>query len=330
MERFGIASVAAGTGGGAPRMGLVVDDVVYDAEAALQALAAQSGLVQSGSAQSHGAQSQGGQHQGAQSLAALLADWDASADTLAALASAAKALRDGRLQLERLSGALGVPYAPARIFATASNYYEHAAEMGTKLAPRSESTPYIFMKAETSVTPTKTAVIMPTSTQKLDWEVELAVVIGRGGRDISVERAYEHIAGYAVINDISARDLSRRSDYPFSHDWFRGKSFDTFAPLGPWFVPRDCIADPMDLRMQLTVNGEPMQDASTRGMIFNIAEQIAYLSGILTLKPGDLIATGTPTGVGMGRNLYLKAGDVMVASIAQIGAIENHVVAAAS
>lgn len=330
MEWFGIASVAASAEGGAARMGLVVDEVIYDAEAALKALAAQSGSAQSQSAQSQRTQGEQLQSDRLQGLGALLADWEGSADTLAALASTAKALRDGRLQLERLSGALGVPYAPARIFATASNYYEHAAEMGTKLAPRSESSPYIFMKAETSVTPTKSAVVMPASTQKLDWEVELAVVIGRGGRNISVEHAYEHIAGYAVINDISARDLNRRSDYPFSHDWFRGKSFDTFAPLGPWFVPRDCIADPMDLRMQLTVNGESMQDASTRGMIFNIAEQIAYLSGILTLKPGDLIATGTPTGVGMGRNVYLKAGDVMVASIAQIGAIENHVVAAAS
>lgn len=308
MNWFAIAAYAADDTG-AQRMGLVVDGVVFDAQAAVQAAG-------------------GGQLP--PDLAALLAHWQTSAEVLAALEAAAVALRDGRISLPRQHGALGVPYAPARIFATASNYYEHAAEMGTKLAPRSESTPYIFMKAETSITPTKSAVVMPASTMKLDWEVELAVVIGKTGRNIPVEDAYAHIAGYTVVNDISARDLSRRTDYPFSHDWFRGKSFDTFAPMGPWFVPRDCIADPMDLRMQLTVNGESMQDASTRGMIFNIAEQIAYLSGILTLKAGDLIATGTPTGVGMGRGVYLKPGDVMVASIAQIGAIENHVVAAAA
>ncbi len=310
MNWFGIAAYRADEGGAAqPRMGLVVDGAVYDAQAAVQAAAPGALPLPAG-------------------LEALLAGWDASAAALKALEAAAQAVREGRISLPRQQGALDVPYAPARIFATASNYYEHAAEMGTKLAARSESSPYIFMKAETSVTPTKTAVVMPASTMKLDWEVELAVVIGRGGRHIAQENAYEHVAGYTVINDVSARDLTRRTDYPFSHDWFRGKSFDTFAPLGPWFVPRDCVGDPMDLRMQLTVNGESMQDASTQGMIFNIAEQIAYLSSILTLKPGDLIATGTPTGVGMGRGVFLKPGDVMVASIDQIGSIENHVVAA--
>lgn len=309
MNWFGIATYMAGAGSTAPRMGLVVDNVVYDAQAAVQAVTPATQPLPA-------------------DLEALLAGWEASAATLQALESAALAIRQGRIELPRQEGALAVPYAPARIFATASNYYEHAAEMGTQLAARSESSPYIFMKAETSVTPTKSAVVMPAGTMKLDWEVELAVVIGRGGRHIAQEDAYAHIAGYTVINDISARDLTRRTDYPFSHDWFRGKSFDTFAPLGPWFVPRDCVGDPMDLRMQLTVNGESMQDARTQGMIFNIAEQIAYLSSILTLKPGDLIATGTPTGVGMGRGLFLKPGDVMVASIEQIGSIENHVIAA--
>ncbi len=309
MNWFGIASYMLSAESTAPRMGLVVDNAVYDAQAAVQAAAS-------------------GEQQMPANLESLLAKWDMSAGTLQSLESAALAIRENRIQLPRQDGALAVPYAPARIFATASNYYEHAAEMGTKLAARSESSPYIFMKAESSVTPTKSAVVMPANTMKLDWEVELAVVIGRGGRNITVQDAHEHIAGYTVINDISARDLTRRSDYPFTHDWFRGKSFDTFAPMGPWFVPRDCVKDPMELRMQLTVNGESMQDASTKGMIFNIAEQIAYLSGILTLKPGDLIATGTPTGVGMGRGLFLKPGDVMVASIDQIGSIENHVTAA--
>ncbi|MGE8317613.1 MAG: fumarylacetoacetate hydrolase family protein [Comamonas sp.] len=311
MNWFGIAAYAANTNGAAQqRLGLVVDGTVYDAEAALRAAAPAAAAALP------------------QDLATLLAQWEASAAVLQALETAGQAIRSGNIQLPAQGGALGVPYAPARIFATASNFYEHAAEMGTKLAARSESSPYIFIKAETSITPTKTAVVMPSSTMKLDWEVELAVVIGRGGRNIPATKAYEHIAGYTVINDVSARDLTRRSDYPFSHDWFRGKSFDTFAPLGPWFVPRDCVSDPMKLRMRLTVNGESMQDATTEGMIFNIAEQIEYLSSILTLKPGDLIATGTPTGVGMGRGVFLKPGDVMVASIDEIGAIENHVVAA--
>lgn len=309
MNWFGIASYEGADR--AQRMGLVVDGKVYDAQEAL----ASGG---------HGALLP------AAGLNGLLADWEAQAPVLAALEAAAVAIqRAGGNDALLRTQALAVPYQPARIFATASNFYEHAAEMGTKLAARSESSPYIFMKAESSVTPTKSAVVMPPNTERLDWEVELAVIIGKGGRHIPVERAHEHIAGYMVINDISARDLNRRSDYPFSHDWFRGKSFDTFAPLGPWFVPRDCIGDPQKLRMRLSVNGEMMQDATAEDMIFNIAEQIAYLSGIVTLRGGDLIATGTPTGVGMGRGVYLKPGDVMVASIEQIGAIENHVIAQA-
>jgi 2,4-diketo-3-deoxy-L-fuconate hydrolase len=185
----------------------------------------------------------------------------------------------------------------------------------------------MFMKAETSVVPTLANVVIPPHAERVDWEVELAVVIGRTGRHIAKEDAYDYIAGYTILNDVSARDLNRRTDYPFKHDWFRGKSFDTFGPLGPWFVPRACIAEPQNLRMRLAVNGEMMQDGNTSGMIFNIAEQIEYLSTILTLQPGDLIATGTPTGVGMGRGIYLKAGDVMVASIDGIGSIENPLVA---
>ena len=264
------------------------------------------------------------------SVNALLESWGAQGGQLRALAEAAQGLRSAGA-IRPVAGAyeLAVPFVPGRIFATASNYYDHAAEMGTELAPRTESSPYCFMKAETSVTATGTDVVMPGDTEKLDWEVELAVVIGRACKNVPVEKAYEVIAGYTVFNDISARDLNRRSDYPFKHDWFRGKSFDTFGPMGPWLVPRDCIADPQKLRMRLQVNGDVMQDGTAEGMIFNIAEQIAYLSGILTLKPGDMIATGTPDGVGMGRGVYLKPGDEMVASIEGIGSIRNKVVAAA-
>ena len=308
MQWFGIAAYAASNGG--ERLGLVVDEKVYDAQEALKASGVPLPLLPT-------------------DLGALLAHWESSGAVVKALEDAGAAIRSGKLELPVQRGAIGVPYSPTRIFATASNYYEHAAEMGTKLAARSESTPYIFIKADSSITATKTAVVMPSNTMKLDWEVELAVIIGKGGRNISAANAYEHIAGYTVINDVSARDLTRRSDYPFSHDWFRGKSFDTFAPIGPWFVPRDCLGDPMKLRMQLTVNGESMQDALTEGMIFNIAEQIEYLSSILTLRPGDMIATGTPTGVGMGKGIFLKPGDVMVASVEGIGSIENHIVAAA-
>jgi len=268
-----------------------------------------------------------------ESLEAWLADWTRNAWALQVLAEQARsAYAAGKIAplgagVDASAWRLLAPYAPPRIFAAASNFREHAKEMGTKLAERSESQPYVFMKAETSVVASGAAVVMPRETARLDWEVELGVVIGRGGRHISVEDALSHIAGYVVFNDISARDLNRRTDYPFTHDWFRGKSFDTFGPMGPWLVPASCIADPMNLRMTLDLNGERMQDGNTSEMIFNIAEQIAYLSRILTLKPGDLLATGTPTGVGMGRNLYLKPGDVMHAAIAGIGGITNPVIA---
>ncbi|WP_316678015.1 fumarylacetoacetate hydrolase family protein [Ralstonia chuxiongensis] len=256
---------------------------------------------------------------------ALVRDWDQSgAAAVQQFEAAARAIAEGTIAAKPLIGyRLRVPFTPRRIFAAASNYYEHAREMGTELAPREESTPYMFMKAETSVVPTLAEVRIPPQAERVDWEVELAVVIGKPGRQIAIEDALDYVAGYTVLNDVSARDLNRRTDYPFKHDWFRGKSFDTFGPLGPWLVPRSCIAEPQNLRMRLTVNGETMQDGNTSEMIFSVAEQIHYLSSILTLQPGDVIATGTPTGVGMGRGIYLKPGDVMVASIDGIGSIEN-------
>jgi len=302
---FGIATYESN---GRRATGLVVAGKLYDAQAALEHIAPNGPLAD---------------------LGTLIAGWETeSTGTLEGLERAAREIESGKLDITPLQGhTLCLPFQPRRIFAAASNYYEHALEMGTELAPREESTPYMFMKAETSVVPTLANVVIPPHAERVDWEVELAVVIGKAGRHIAQKDACDHIAGYTILNDVSARDLNRRTDYPFKHDWFRGKSFDTFGPLGPWFVPRACIAEPQNLRMRLAVNGEMMQDGNTSGMIFNIAEQIEYLSTILTLQPGDLIATGTPTGVGMGRGIYLKAGDVMVASIDGIGSIENPLVA---
>lgn len=262
---------------------------------------------------------------------AALQEWEAAGPDIAQLALDLPGLvRSG--EVRALTGAaqsgptLRAPFMPIRIFATASNYREHAAEMGTTLAPRSETAPYVFMKADSSVTGPGAEVRLPNNSQKVDWEVELAVVIGRGGRHISETQALSHVAGYTIINDVSARDLTRRADYPFTFDWFRGKSFDTFGPLGPWLVPAACLPDPQNLRLTLAVNGVLMQDDTTASMIFSIAEQIAYVSSIATLRPGDLIATGTPAGVGVGRGTFLRAGDVMTAAIEHIGVLENPVV----
>lgn len=291
---------------GAERPGLVVANTLYDLAQLARAC-------------------QAGQPADAASVTAMLDAWDIASPQLASLAEQAPGLAaQGRLAAIE-GAAYAIPYRPRRIFGVASNFYEHADEMGTELAARAESQPYVFMKAQTSAIPTKATVLMPPETEKLDWEVELGVVIGKTCRHVSVEDALSVIAGYTVFNDISARDLNRRTDYPFKHDWFRGKSFDTFGPMGPWLVPAGCIADPQNLRMTLSVNGEPMQDGNTSQMIFSVAEQIAYLSRILTLQPGDLIATGTPDGVGMGRGVYLKPGDTMLAWVEGIGAIENPV-----
>ena len=217
------------------------------------------------------------------------------------------------------------PFSPNRIFAAASNYIEHANEMETVLAEKAHSSPYIFMKASTSVIGAGHTIFIPPETEKADWEVELGVVIGKAGRRIKVEDAIHHIAGYTVVNDISARDMTRRNDYPFKHDWFRGKSFDTFCPMGPCFVPESCIENPHELKLGLSVNGEVMQDGNTCEMIFNSFEQIAYISTLLTLQPGDLIATGTPKGVGMGRGIFLKPGDIISAHVEGIGTLTNPV-----
>ncbi|QFU24070.1 fumarylacetoacetate hydrolase family protein [Shewanella eurypsychrophilus] len=216
-----------------------------------------------------------------------------------------------------------VPFKPSTIFGTASNYHEHAAEMNTILAAKPDSSPYVFMKANTSVTGSNTYVILPPETQKLDWEVELGVVIGKQTRRVKAEDALDCIAGYTVVNDISARDLNHRTDYPFKHDWFRGKSWDTFCPMGPVFVPKSCIDDPHKLALGLKLNGKQMQDGNTSELIWDAFEQIEYLSSILTLQPGDVIMTGTPAGVGKGIGLFLKEGDVLEAWAEGVGCITN-------
>ena len=257
----------------------------------------------------------------------LLADWGRCEPALADLAGrAAELAATGNLS-ELVDGAakLAAPIVPDRIFAAASNYVEHANEMGTVLAAKANSNPYMFVKVSTCVIGPGQTVRIPPETNEPDWEVELAAVIGRSGRRVSVEDALDYVAGYTIVNDVTARDLNKRTDFPFKFDWFQGKNFDTFAPIGPWIVPRSCIEDPQSLAITLSVNDEMMQNSTTAEMIFNVREQISYLSKLVTLQPGDVIATGTPTGVGAGRGIFLKAGDVMRASVQDIGTLENPV-----
>ncbi len=262
-------------------------------------------------------------------VAAMVQDWDKAQEWLKAATPALRAaVASGAVNaLDEASVAIAAPYVPQRIFCAASNYAEHANEMGTVLAAKEQSKPYMFLKLANTVIGNGDTVQMPPETSMLDWEVELAAVIGKRCRRISVDQALDAIACYTIVNDVSARDLNIRSDYPFKHDWFQGKCHDTFAPIGPWLVPAWQIPDPQAVRMRLDVNGVPMQEDSTANMIWTVREQIAYLSTIVTLEPGDVIATGTPTGVGMGRGIYLKSGDKMVASIEGIGVLSNDVLA---
>ncbi len=254
-------------------------------------------------------------------VTSIVKDWEARREGLFALASAIDGAAGRALPPPKLKA----PFEPRRIFAAASNFIEHAEEMQTKLAAKADSEPFIFLKTIESVVGPGDTIVVPPQVSRPDWEVELGVVLGRSGKNVAVEAAHDLIAGYTVVNDVSARDRTRRGDFPFSHDWFRGKSFDSFTPLGPVFVPRDCLGDPHNIRLGLKVNGEVMQDGNTSEMIFNIYEQIAYLSTVLELRPGDLIASGTPAGVGMGRGIFLKNGDEMTAWVDGIGELRNPV-----
>ncbi len=181
------------------------------------------------------------------------------------------------------------------------------------------------MKATTAVCGPNDTVIIPRGSVKSDWEVELGVVIGDVARDVSVDEALNHVAGYAVINDLSEREFQLEH----GGQWVKGKSADTFGPIGPWLVTRDEIADPQNLSMWLEVNGHRYQNGSTRTMVFGVAELVSHISRYMTLMPGDVISTGTPPGVGLGQKppVYLKPGDVMELEIEGLGRQRQPVVA---
>ncbi|MEO1987348.1 MAG: fumarylacetoacetate hydrolase family protein [Martelella sp.] len=193
------------------------------------------------------------------------------------------------------------------------NFADHAAESGMEVPPE----PVIFMKATSAIVGPDDDIVIPRNATATDWEVELGVVIGKRAKHVSRDEALEHIAGYCVINDVSERDFQTRR----SGQWTKGKSCDTFGPVGPWLVTRDEIADPQNLKMWLKVNGETMQDGSSATMVYGVAHVVSYLSDFMTLHPGDIISTGTPPGVGQGLKppRYLKAGDTVELGIEGLG-----------
>jgi 2-keto-4-pentenoate hydratase/2-oxohepta-3-ene-1,7-dioic acid hydratase in catechol pathway len=218
---------------------------------------------------------------------------------------------------------------PSALFCAATNYRDHFREMRGEDPPdKSGSEPFFFLKTTThSIVGPEAPVRLPAFSSQIDWEAELGVVIGRPAKDVSVERALDHVAGYLIVNDLSARDVFRRSDSPFGFDWLSQKCFESSCPMGPWITPAEQVPDPQVLDMKLWVNGELMQDSNTEQMIFGVAEQIAYLSSRITLRPGDVIATGTPSGVGRPRGIFLKPGDRVRIAIEGLGELCNPVVA---
>ncbi len=218
---------------------------------------------------------------------------------------------------------LGAPlYRPGHFIAVGLNYADHAAESGLP----SPVEPVLFSKAPSSACGPNDDVIIPKGSRKLDWEVELAFVIGRRASYVSEAAALDHVLGYMICNDVSERFWQVEG----TGQWIKGKSAESFGPLGPWLLTADEVSDPQNLDMTLDVNGARMQTGNTNTMIFPVAELVSYISGKMVLEPGDVITTGTPPGVGMGKKpepIYLKAGDVMELAISGLGQQRQNVVA---
>jgi 2,4-diketo-3-deoxy-L-fuconate hydrolase len=224
-----------------------------------------------------------------------------------------------------------VPH-PDKILALAGNYREHIREGGGQVVNRENSTPRVFIKPASTVNYHEGLVRIPRRSDAVDYEIELGVVIGRRCRYLKAAHALDAVVGYTVFNDISARRLlihehrtPREGDHWF--DWLNGKWFDTFAPIGPFLVTADEVGDPQSLKMRLWVNGRLCQDADTGQMIFGVAELLEWISAFVTLEPGDIIATGTPAGVGHTTGTYLRPGDVVEAEIDRIGRLRSMIAA---
>jgi len=242
-----------------------------------------------------------------------------------------EALEEARLLINNVK--LEAPVSrPGKIICLAGNYREHIVESGF-IAPATSDviTQQLFLKPSTAIIGDGEDILISSNNHTVGWETELAVVIGKRGRNIRAENAYDHIFGYTILNDVSERRLNSKVENRTKRemdgffDWLGGKWFDGFAPSGPWIVTADEIDDPHNLKIKLTVNAQVRQQGNTGDMIFRIPEQVAYISSIMTLEPGDIISTGTPVGAGVGGAAALGDGDEMVCEIEGIGTLRNKV-----
>ena len=282
-------------------------------------------------------------------LPGLLAAWD---EVLPKLAQWAR--EDGAFSgaASFAEASVQMPYRPGQVFCTGANYKKHVvglimgdpsmrtpeyealspeelkARVEKMMDERAKALPFVFLKLPASVVGPRDEVVLPFDVEKPDWELELGVVIGKRAHRVSAGEAMDYVAGYAVVNDVTARELIfRRDGSAIGADWLSGKSFPTFLPFGPMIVPKDQVADPYDLNIRLSVNGKVYQDESTSDMMVSIERQIAYLSSRVVLEPGDLICTGSPYGNGSAFGVFLKPGDVMEGTITGLGAQRNPCVA---
>lgn len=262
------------------------------------------------------------------SLLGLIEEWSYWNEKLAQMVNAvfAHGVQEvaGALRQDELHWLAPVLY-PRKLICIGANYQDHIAEMG--ITQRSKY-PYSFLKpATTTLIGSGTPVQLPEQAKQVDWEAELAVVIGQKARHVRGEDAMACIAGYSLLNDVSARDWLAESP-PVGVDWVMQKAFDGFAPMGPLITPAVFVADPQQLSITLSVNGQLKQNANTATMVFSVREIIEHVTAIMTLEPGDVIATGTPAGVGHGKHPpeYLKAGDTMIVSIEGLGQLETPVI----
>ena len=277
---------------------------------------------------------------GASTVLGLLENWDTNCVALERLSGSVCTQEGEWHELADLRTHPAVDL-PRQIFCTGANYRKHVVDLtvDAKVGPEglndaqlrqwaenmldervANGEPYAFTKPVSAVSGAFDELVLPDTTTQPDWELELAVVIGRGGYQISRENAFDHVAGYTIVNDISARDLIPRTDYRMlGTDWLRSKGQPGFLPLGPYFVPRAFVEDPHRLKMRLTVSGQVMQDETTADMLFGIERQIEYISRYSRLLPGDIICTGSPAGNGTHYNRFLREGDVMEAEIEGLG-----------
>lgn len=297
---------------GEPSPGVLIGDHVYAPQALLQSVRLKDA-----------------------SVLGMLRQWDEVHPPLEAAAKSAVPSEAKRLSDVRL---LAPILYPGAMYCAGANYWDHLAEMAeiakktTGKAPEMKkiAEPWFFMKScAGAIVGTDAPVHVPNFTRQLDWEAEVGVVIGRKTRNISEANAMDAVAGFVIVNDLSARDLMKRDGTVFIYDWIGQKCFEDSAPMGPWFTPKAYIDNPEDMSIKLWVNGVLKQDSSTSKLVHNMAEQVAYLSRHITLQPGDVIATGTPAGVGLPRGEFLKPGDVVRIEVAGCGVLANPMVAEA-